>query len=371
MAKVELQNVSKNYGDHIVIPDISLTITSGEFLCLVGPSGSGKSTLLRMIAGLEDISGGTIKIDGKDITNADPSDRDMAMVFQTYALYPHMTVEQNMSFALRMRKEDPTLIEQRVKDAIRLLGLAGLEKRKPRQLSGGQRQRVAMGRCIVRNPKLFLFDEPLSNLDAKLRTQTRLEIRRLHGKLGATSIFVTHDQVEAMTMADRIALLNEGRIQQVGSPQDLYHSPANRFVAGFLGTPEMNMFEGTVVLSNGRLAFEGTQALILPASSKREALVRERVQNGQRVCLGIRPEHFRLVNPDTGDGLPVVVDAVEWLGHEVFAFGTAQGTSIAIRAADVQSDVHSAPKQDAKILVQAVQDAWHLFDVADGRNLLI
>ncbi|MGV0912228.1 ABC transporter ATP-binding protein [Martelella sp. FOR1707] len=370
MAQVELQNVCKSYGNLTVIPDLDLTIPSGEFVCLVGPSGSGKSTLLRMIAGLEDITGGTIKVDGEDITNTDPSDRDMAMVFQTYALYPHMTVEQNMSFALRMRGEDRALIDRRVGEAVSMLGLEGLEKRKPGQLSGGQRQRVAMGRCIVRNPKLFLFDEPLSNLDAKLRAQTRLEIRRLHGKLGATSIFVTHDQVEAMTMADRIALLDHGRIQQVGSPKDLYLNPANRFVAGFLGTPEMSIFRGTVSVVDGKVAFDGPQAMTLPASPERIALLAERIGAGQTVDLGIRPEHFQIV-PAGGDiGSNIVVDVIEWLGHEIFVFGELGGTGIAVRAAEGDAGGQRLPQQGETIAILPARDAWHLFDAEDGRNLL-
>ncbi len=370
MAQVELQNVRKSYGNLTVIPDLDLTIPSGEFVCLVGPSGSGKSTLLRMIAGLEDITGGTIRVDGEDITNTDPSDRDMAMVFQTYALYPHMTVEQNMSFALRMRGEDRALIDRRVGEAVSMLGLEGLEKRKPGQLSGGQRQRVAMGRCIVRNPKLFLFDEPLSNLDAKLRAQTRLEIRRLHGKLGATSIFVTHDQVEAMTMADRIALLDHGRIQQVGSPKDLYLNPANRFVAGFLGTPEMSIFRGTVSVSDGKVAFDGPQAMTLPASPERIALLNERIGAGQTVDLGIRPEHFQIV-PAGGDiGSKIVVDVIEWLGHEIFVFGELGGTGIAVRAAEGDAGGERLPQQGETIAILPARDAWHLFDAEDGRNLL-
>ena len=370
MAHVELQNVRKSYGNVTVIPNLDLTISSGEFVCLVGPSGSGKSTLLRMIAGLEDITGGTISVDGEDITNTDPSDRDMAMVFQTYALYPHMTVEQNMSFALRMRGEDRALIDRRVAEAVSMLGLEGLQKRKPGQLSGGQRQRVAMGRCIVRNPKLFLFDEPLSNLDAKLRAQTRLEIRRLHGKLGATSIFVTHDQVEAMTMADRIALLSEGRIQQVGSPKELYLNPANRFVAGFLGTPEMNIFRGTLSVEDGTVNFDGPEAMTLAVSPERLALLKERVGAGQSVDLGIRPEHFSILPAGDDTGANIVVDAIEWLGHEIFVFGRLGETEIAVRAAEGDAGGQHLPKEGDTIAIQPSQDSWHLFDAEDGRNLL-
>jgi ABC-type sugar transport system ATPase subunit len=276
-----------------------------------------------------------------------------------------------MSFALRMRNEKPDLISQRVKEAIRMLGLEGLESRKPRQLSGGQRQRVAMGRCIVRNPKLFLFDEPLSNLDAKLRNQTRLEIRRLHEKLGATSIFVTHDQVEAMTMADRIALLDKGHVQQIGTPQDLYNAPANRFVASFLGTPEMNFLGGTLALSGRGIRLDGVHNMMLPASSEREAVLRERLRDGAPVILGVRPEHLHVVTSGAESGLPIVIDAVEWLGHEVFVFGKAHDVDVAVRATITGSGDQIVLEPGQRLSVNPSRDGWHLFDSVTGKNLLL
>ncbi|AJY44829.1 ABC transporter ATP-binding protein [Martelella endophytica] len=372
MAKLELQNVKKSYGKLDVIPGISLDIKSGEFVVLVGPSGSGKSTLLRMIAGLEETTGGKIIVDDEDITGQDPALRDLAMVFQTYALYPHMTVEQNMGFALKMRGMDPEEIAHRVADSVEMLGLKGLEKRKPGQLSGGQRQRVAMGRCVVRNPKLFLFDEPLSNLDAKLRAQTRLEVRRLHDRLKATSIFVTHDQVEAMTMADRIALLKDGHLQQIGTPQELYLTPHNVFVATFLGTPEMNIFEGDLAIGDDGLRFSGTPSMALPASAERLAAVRAAGHGSTSVQLGIRPEHLVIVEASRKDAVRMEVIAVEWLGHEVFIFGDCAGKQVAVRAPETDGsiDATALPKNGDVIGLVPQTDRWHLFDGVTGNNLL-
>jgi len=253
MGSVVLKNVCKSYGDVHVIKDVSLTIPDGEFCVLVGPSGCGKSTLLRMIAGLEEITGGQVAINEKDVTDVEPKLRDIAMVFQSYALYPQMTVRENMGFALKMAKLPKAEISQKVEAAADLLGLGVLLDRLPKDLSGGQRQRVAMGRAIVRNPQVFLFDEPLSNLDAKLRTQVRGEIRELHRRLKTTSVYVTHDQIEAMTMGQMIVVLREGRIEQVGSPLELYDRPANLFVAGFIGSPEINQLKGEVTLQNGEM----------------------------------------------------------------------------------------------------------------------
>ena len=251
MGNVTLTNLNKTFGKHVIIPDLSLTIEDGSFTVLVGPSGCGKSTLLRMIAGLETATKGTIKIGGEDVTKAEPSDRGIAMVFQSYALYPHMTVRANIGFGLKLAKMPKAEIKQRVEEAADILQLGPLLDRKPRQLSGGQRQRVAIGRSIVRKPKVFLFDEPLSNLDAALRTQMRVELAELHQKLGATMIYVTHDQVEAMTMADKIVIMKQGEIQQVGKPMDLYNKPGNPFVAGFIGSPKMNMIEGKEAEAHG------------------------------------------------------------------------------------------------------------------------
>ena len=253
MAEVKLKNITKKYGDVVAVKNMSLNIPHNEFLVLVGPSGCGKSTTLRMIAGLEEISGGEIYIGDQVVNEKDPKDRNISMVFQNYALYPHMTVEENLGFSLKIAKEDKKEIETRVKEAVHILGLEELRKRKPSQLSGGQRQRVAMGRAIVRRPDAFLFDEPLSNLDAKLRTQMRTEIKKLHQKLKTTVIYVTHDQVEAMTLADRIVIMKDGVIEQIGTPLDLFEKPATKFVATFIGSPSMNMIKASIVKQNNEL----------------------------------------------------------------------------------------------------------------------
>jgi multiple sugar transport system ATP-binding protein len=286
MGKITLENVTKSFGEHHVIHGVDLDIANGEFVVFVGPSGCGKSTLLRLIAGLEDISSGKISIDGEDVTDAPPSQRGLAMVFQSYALYPHMSVYDNISFPLRMAKMAKDEIDKKVKDAARVLNLAQYLDRKPRQLSGGQRQRVAIGRAIVRSPRAFLFDEPLSNLDAALRVGMRLEIGELHHRLATTMIYVTHDQVEAMTLADKIVVLNAGSIEQVGSPLELYRKPTNKFVAGFIGSPKMNFVSGA------------------PAASRKADTI------------GIRPEHIRL-SRDTGEW-PGTVGVAEHLGSDTF-----------------------------------------------------
>jgi len=367
MAHLQLQKVGKSYGAVEVIPGIDFEINSGEFLVLVGPSGSGKSTLLKMIAGLEETTSGKIVVDGEDITHLDPSARDLAMVFQSYALYPHMTVRDNMSFALRMRGEDPAEIDRRVKEAVVMLDLGGLENRKPGQLSGGQRQRVAMGRCVVRNPKLFLFDEPLSNLDAKLRAQTRIEIRRLHERLNATSIFVTHDQVEAMTMADRIALLKDGKLQQIGSPQDLYLRPKNTFVATFIGTPEMNLVASQVEMIDGGLWLGGASGISLPVSPERQAKLAGGMASRRQVKVGIRPEHFEIVAAGTEGALEVKVNVTEWLGHEIFIFGQSALGPIGVR---LPEGMAAAPAANDVLNIRPVADRWHVFDIASGDSLL-
>ena len=265
MAQVSLRNIVKTFDNTQAVRGIDLDIADKEFVVLVGPSGCGKSTTLRMIAGLEDITDGEIRVDGEVVNDVPPKDRDMAMVFQNYALYPHMSVFENMSFGLRLKHYPKDEIKRRVDEAARILDLTELLDRKPRQLSGGQRQRVAMGRAIVRNPKVFLFDEPLSNLDAKLRVQMRTEIKRVHQKVKTTTVYVTHDQIEAMTLADRVVVMNGGTIEQIGTPHDLYHHPRTRFVAGFIGSPTMNFIRGTLEQSNGALALRhGQQLLPLP-----------------------------------------------------------------------------------------------------------
>ena len=302
MAAISLSKVHKTYGAVPVLTGIDLEIADGEFVVLVGPSGCGKSTLLRLIAGLEEISGGQIHIDGKLVNDLAPKDRDLAMVFQSYALYPHMTVRENMSFALNQRRLSPDQIRRAVEDAAAKLGLADLLDRKPRALSGGQRQRVAMGRAIVRQPKAFLFDEPLSNLDARLREQMRYEIKKLHGDLGATSIYVTHDQIEAMTMADRIVALKDGVAQQIGAPAELYDDPANLFVAGFIGSPAMNFLDAMLTAEGLTVGDVAVARIPLPAA----------LPGGGKVTVGLRPERMEIVAADAG--IPARVDLVEPTG---------------------------------------------------------
>jgi multiple sugar transport system ATP-binding protein len=305
MATVEICDVRKSFGPVEVIHGVSIDIADGEFVILVGPSGCGKSTLLRMIAGLEEISDGEIVIGGRVINNVAPKDRDIAMVFQNYALYPHMTVADNMSFSLRLQRAPREEIDRRVRQAAEILGLTPYLKRLPKQLSGGQRQRVAMGRAIVRDPRVFLFDEPLSNLDAKLRVAMRTEIKELHQRLSTTTVYVTHDQIEAMTMADKIVVMQDGVIEQMGSPLELYDSPANLFVAGFIGSPAMNMFRGQIKV-NGSTSVVGEDGTTWAIASAPAA------SDGRPVICGVRPEH---VNIDES-GTPAEIVVVEPTGYE-------------------------------------------------------
>src|SRR5258707_14215840 len=291
MAQVSLRKVVKYYDDVEAVGGMDLDIADKEFVVLVGPSGCGKSTTLRMIAGLEDITDGEIAVDGEVVNDVPPKDRDMAMVFQNYALYPHMTVYQNMSFGLRLKKYPKAEIDKRVQEAARILDIQDLLERKPRQLSGGQRQRVAMGRAIVRNPKVFLFDEPLSNLDAKLRVQMRIEIKKVHQKVRTTTVYVTHDQVEAMTLADRVVVMNHGRIEQIGTPNDLYHHPATRFVAGFIGSPAMNFIPCRLEDVGGKSHIRLTDRIAFPLPLAR-AVRYQNVARNEKLLLGIRPEHI-------------------------------------------------------------------------------
>ncbi|MDX3924297.1 MAG: sn-glycerol-3-phosphate ABC transporter ATP-binding protein UgpC [Shinella sp.] len=322
MAEVSLKNVVKRFGVLEVIHGADLHVKDGEFVVFVGPSGCGKSTLLRMIAGLEDISGGEINIAGRAVNDVEPADRGIAMVFQSYALYPHMTVEENLSFGLRMNGNPKEDTERRVRGVADILQISELMKRRPKQLSGGQRQRVAIGRAIVREPQVFLFDEPLSNLDAELRVQMRVEISKLHKQLGTTMIYVTHDQTEAMTLADRIVVLRGGNIEQVGTPLELYDDPANQFVAGFVGSPKMNFIKARVVAGEGSsvrvaLASDETKVLALPVAQAKP-------EPGAAVMLGVRPGHFR----DAGQGdvdLTVTVDVAEHLGNTSYVYATLAG----------------------------------------------
>ncbi len=356
MASVDVRRVKKRFGETEVIHGVDIAISNGEFVVLVGPSGCGKSTLLRMIAGLESISEGEIAINGRVVNNVPPKQRDVAMVFQNYALYPHMSVFENMAFSLKLRRLEKTDIARRVQRAAAILGLEPYLQRYPRQLSGGQRQRVAKGRAIVRDPQVFLFDEPLSNLDAKLRVQMRTEIKALHQQLKATSIYVTHDQVEAMTMADRIVVMHDGIIEQIGAPLELYDNPANIFVAGFIGSPAMNFVEGTVVRNGGGPAVATADGILLPV--RPDATLRE----GARVIYGVRPEHLALSR--NGDGLPARVEVVEPTGADTLVFCRIGSAGV---CAEFTERHAFAPGQT--IQLQPRPDAVHLFDEASGRRL--
>lgn len=325
MADVVLDQISKSYDNqNTIIQDVSLTVKDREFLVLVGPSGCGKSTLLRMIAGLESITNGTLSIAGRVVNETAPKDRDIAMVFQNYALYPHMSVYENMAFGLKMRKTAKTEIETKVQEAARILDLAHLLERKPKQLSGGQRQRVALGRAIVRNPKVFLMDEPLSNLDAKLRVQMRTEIASLHQRLKATTIYVTHDQVEAMTMGDRVVILNKGKIQQVDTPLQVYQNPVNMFVAGFVG--QMNFLAG--ILEPDGLRLGDNMLMRLPQALQNKA----NQLNGRGMVLGIRPEHWLAPeDPQEGQTFEVCIQRIEMLGREQLLYFPLSGQTVVAR----------------------------------------
>lgn len=323
MASVTLKNVVKNFPDGTTaVNKVSLTIPDGQFCVIVGPSGCGKSTTLRMIAGLEEISDGEIIIDGAVVNSLHPKDRDIAMVFQNYALYPHKTVQENLSFALEMRKLPKQDIQQRVLEVAKMLELQDLLNRKPKALSGGQRQRVALGRAIVRNPKVFLFDEPLSNLDAKLRTQTRTEIQKLHGELRTTSVYVTHDQTEAMTMGDVIVVMNKGEVQQIASPTEIYNSPKNRFVATFIGTPAMNIFEGKILVNENSYTFvQNDLPIKIPLTLA--------PTNYQDVtAMGVRAEHIQVCDANDPQAIKVMVAVVETLGYLTLAYFSLGGSLI-------------------------------------------
>ena len=319
MASVQIRGIQKAFGSTQVIRGVDIDIPDGQFAVLVGPSGCGKSTLLRMLAGLEEITDGEIAIDGRVVNNVQPKERDIAMVFQNYALYPHMTVRDNMAFSLMLAKVDKSAIAERVKRAADILGLGELLERYPRQLSGGQRQRVAMGRAIVRNPQVFLFDEPLSNLDAKLRVQMRAEIKELHQRLKTTSVYVTHDQIEAMTMADQIVVMRDGRVEQRGRPLDLYDNPANLFVAGFIGSPAMNFIPGTLRRSGDDLLVEFSDGSRLPAPARADGA------DGQPVIYGVRPEHLSLDGPG---GIASEVAVVEPTGANTEVYSRFCNTDI-------------------------------------------
>ncbi|MGG6893052.1 MULTISPECIES: ABC transporter ATP-binding protein [Rhizobium] len=352
MAPVNIQNIQKRYGQVKVIHDISVDIADGEFVVLVGPSGCGKSTLLRMIAGLEEVSDGEIHIGRREVSHLPARDRDIAMVFQNYALYPHMTVAENMGFALKLKKASSAEIATKVQKAAAILGLENLLDRLPRQLSGGQRQRVAMGRALVRDPQVFLFDEPLSNLDAKLRVQMRGEIKSMHQRIGTTTIYVTHDQVEAMTMADKIVVLHGGLIEQVGTPLDLYDRPANLFVAGFIGSPSMNFVDGRI--EEG--VFRSDKGFILPLPKGSNTTE----YGGRPLVYGIRPEHIRV----STTGISGRVGMVEGTGSEIYAKLDCHGEEISCLFRE-RLNIRFGDQIDIAIDPTSI----HLFDKASGKRL--
>jgi sn-glycerol 3-phosphate transport system ATP-binding protein len=353
MTDIQISGLKKTYDGKQVLHGIDVAIANGHFVVIVGPSGCGKSTLLRTIAGLEDASSGSISIGGIDMTDIDPADRGCAMVFQNYALYPHMSVRQNMAYPLRIAKLPQAERDRRVEEAARILNLTDYLDRRPAQLSGGQRQRVAMGRAIVREPDVFLFDEPLSNLDALLRVQMRIEIKRLHKRLKATSIFVTHDQVEAMTLADTLIVMNAGHVEQIGAPAEIYKKPASVFVAGFLGAPAMNLLPATVG-PGGRIAFDdapGDMVLELP-----------QLATGTQLTLGIRPEHVGIAF--AANGLPAMVDLVEELGSARVAYCTVRERELAVvlPAGDERYE-------GREVSLTFARDAWHIFDRSTGKRI--
>ncbi len=352
MASVTLTDVHKRFGTAEVVHGVDVTVDDGEFCVLVGPSGCGKSTLLRMIAGLEEISSGTISIGNRIVNNVAPKERDIAMVFQNYALYPHMKVFENMAFSLMLAGVDKVETRKRVADAAHILGLTDYLDRYPRQLSGGQRQRVAMGRAIVRKPQVFLFDEPLSNLDAKLRVAMRTEIKALHQRLKTTSVYVTHDQIEAMTMADKIVVMNAGRVEQIGAPLDLYDDPANLFVAGFIGSPAMNFLPGRMARNGDGLAVAVGDSVHLPVPAQAN------VGEGRDVVVGVRPEHFAIA----ADGVPAEVVVVEPTGADTQIFCKLAGV-------DVTAVVRERHALEPRTAVRLKPQLAFLFDPQSGNRL--
>ena len=356
MGQVVLKGINKFYDSVHAVKDVNLQIRDKEFVVLVGPSGCGKTTTLRMIAGLEAISSGDISIDGTVINELAPMDRDIAMVFQNYALYPHMSVYDNMAFGLKMRQFGRDEIEKRVREAADILGIGEMLNRKPRQLSGGQRQRVALGRAIVRHPRVFLFDEPLSNLDAKLRVQMRVELKKLHQRLGTTAIYVTHDQVEAMTLGDRVVVMKDGLVQQVGEPLELYNNPANKFVAGFIGSPSMNFASVTVTEANGSLIVENAGLCIkLPDETAR----RLRGHIGREILLGVRPEDLSVASAADSDRscFDAVIEVIEQLGSEILLDMKVGGD---VMVASVEPSVRVKVRDKLRIAMRSSR--LHVFD---------
>jgi multiple sugar transport system ATP-binding protein len=357
MSGISLDRVSRNFGSTVALDEVSIDIPTGEFLVLLGPSGCGKSTLLRILAGLLPPSSGRVVIDGKDVTALPPGERDIAMVFQSYALYPHLSVERNLGFGLKVRHRSKEEITAKVKEVASLLQLDTLLHRKPKELSGGQRQRVALGRAMVRDPQAFLMDEPLSNLDAQLRTATRLELADLHRRLATTFVYVTHDQIEAMTMATRIVVLNNGRLEQIGTPAEVYDDPASTFVAGFIGAPPMNLLPASALSIGGRVLVMGKGISVELARGELDE---------RPVILGVRPEHLRLVDSDhSGPTFSGVVIAIENLGSEEVAFCEVGGTQMALRGPRPFGAVVGE-----SVTVTAPLDRLHLFDPVSTRRLV-
>jgi sn-glycerol 3-phosphate transport system ATP-binding protein len=361
MAQIDIRNVRKSYGKIETVHGVDLAIATGEFVVVLGPSGCGKSTLLRMIAGLEEITSGEIAIDGKVVNKLEPRERGCAMVFQNYALYPHMTVAENIGYSLKVAGVSKAERRARIEEVARSLGLAELLDRKPGTLSGGQRQRVAIGRAMIRSPRVFLFDEPLSNLDAKLRGQMRLEIRRLHQKLGVTSVFVTHDQVEAMTLADRLVVLNQGRIEQLGTPAEVYHRPASRFVAGFIGAPAMNFLEGKLVAEGLFEIAPGRRVSIPTAANSHET--------GRAVTLGVRPEDIEIMESSQPGGLDFDLELVEELGAGQVLHGRSGTSELTVMRASGSAGADHGMRPGRRLTLRIPSGAVHLFDAATGQRI--
>lgn len=372
MASLSLKNVTKKYPNGFVaVKEFNLEIADKEFIIFVGPSGCGKSTTLRMIAGLEDISSGELYIDDKLVNDVEPKDRDIAMVFQNYALYPHMSVYDNMAFGLKLRKTPKDEIDKKVHDAAKILDLEHLLDRKPKALSGGQRQRVAMGRAIVRSPKVFLMDEPLSNLDAKLRNQMRAEIIKLRQRINTTFIYVTHDQTEAMTLGDRIVIMKDGFIQQIGTPQEVFDQPANLFVAGFIGSPQMNFFDGELEKKDGKYQLKVGEATVVLGDKAQELLTGKGVGE-RKVTVGIRPEHIAFAAAPGSDTVSSKVDVSEMMGSEVYLHVNAVGRDVVLRipTTDLPAEHRAGIPYGTEINFAFRPDLIHLFDPETEKNLM-
>ena len=372
MANVTLKNIKKVYDKNVVaVQEFSLEIADKEFIVLVGPSGCGKSTTLRMIAGLEEITEGELYIGDRLVNDVAPKDRDIAMVFQNYALYPHMTVYENMAFGLKLRKVPKAEIDEKVKEAAEILGITEYLQRKPKALSGGQRQRVAIGRAIVRHPQVFLMDEPLSNLDAKLRNQMRAELIKLRQNVNTTFVYVTHDQTEAMTLGDRIVIMKDGYIQQIGTPQDVFDHPANLFVAGFIGTPQMNFFDAELVMDSGRYAVRLSDATIALPEETQRALKANQIMP-RKIVLGVRPEHITLTSGKTASSVAAKVDVSEMMGSELYVHVTAVGKDCVLRIAtvDLPAETRYGFKFGDQLNFTFDGALAHMFDPESGLNLL-